>query len=221
VSLSSPQSLARVAAWCTVGLIVLGPVGLVVVPGMTTVPGDLAATAALQAESPWLVRLGLGAELGVVGVELILVTALWGLFRRVHREGAALATAARLSMTVMQAGCAAVGFAALAVFMSPELDPGLAGTLLEVRTAGNLVWQLIFGVHCLVLGALVVRSGWFPWVLGALMGVAGASYLGIGVGSLIWPDSAETLAGTLGIAAALGEIPLYAWMLFRPLRTSD
>lgn len=209
----APVPAARLAAWCTVGLVVLGPLSLVVIPGLTTVPGDLAATAQLMADNPLLARSGLLGELGIVFIELFMSVALYAFFRPLHRDAALLIGGTRLAMTVLQAVAALVGFAVVAVLTTSSPDLAASETLQALRTSATLVWQAIFGLHCLILGGAVLRFAPVPRVFGALMLVAGGAYLAIGLGTLSVPAAGDTLMGVGGLLATLGEVPLYVYLL--------
>ncbi|MBX2802310.1 MAG: DUF4386 domain-containing protein [Myxococcales bacterium] len=216
----SRRAAARLAAWCTVGLVALGPVSLVVVPSMTTVPGDVAATAALLAEHATLARVGMLGELGIVAIELVMTVALLALFRDTHREGALLVAGSRLAMTVLQAVTAVAGFAAVAWLSSQEPGGHLAGgaALLDLRQSGTGAWQMVFGMHCVVLGAMIGRSGLVPRWLGGLMAAAGGAYLVMGGAPLLLGQMPAGLDAVLGLVATVGEVPFYLYLLFRPLR---
>lgn len=212
--LSVPGS-ARLAAWCTVALVLVGPVSLVMIPEMTTVPGDLAATAALLSDNARLARAGMLGEMGIVAIELVMTVALVALFRDSHRDGALLVGASRLAMAMLQSVTAVAGFAAVAWFSASHADLAGGAALLDLRAAGTYAWQVVFGIHCVALGWVIVRSRLVPRWLGVAMGCAGVAYLAMGGVPLVDPGPHPTLDTVASIVAMFGELPLYVYLLFR------
>ena len=101
----------------------------------------------------------------------------------------------------------------LSVLTTSSPDLAASETLQALRTSATLVWQAIFGLHCLILGGAVLRFAPVPRVFGALMLVAGGAYLAIGLGTLSVPAAGDTLMGVGGLLATLGEVPLYVYLL--------
>lgn len=187
-------------------LVTVGPFSLVYVPSVVLVPGDGAATVANLAEHAGLVRAGLLGELAIALTELVMVAALYQLFRPVSEGLAVLAAGARGAMATLQGAALVPGL--LATTWS---TPDLVLATFEVREAVVTVWQAFFAVHCLVLGVLIARSRLVPGGLGVLMSVAGVGYgamaLGPLLGSTAWTGPAQALA--------LTEIPFFLWVLVR------
>jgi hypothetical protein len=103
-------------------------------------------------------------------------------------------------------------------------EPGqlhaLSLLFLEVHRHGYDLGLVFFGLHCLVLGYLFVRSSYFPAVLGVLMALASLGYL---VGSFtlfLAPDHAAAIAWVYG-APLIGELSLCLWLLIKGVRTGN
>ena len=207
------RTAPRIAGACALALMVIGPLSLMWIPEQTVRPGDLAATAALQAASPLLVRLGLLGELGIVIIELVMALALLAMFERTQRHGARLVAVSRLAMAGGQAAAALAGAGALALFVDGALEP--AGGLLALRASSALVWQGLFGVHCAALAAVMLREATIPRLLGAGMVSAALGYLLIGFGGLLLPEHQALLSSAPVIVATLGEVPFFLWLLVR------
>ena len=93
----------------------------------------------------------------------------------------------------------------------------LALHALEVHRHGYDLGLVFFGVHCAMLGALLVRSTAFPSVLGVLMALAGAGYL-IGSGTLfLAPPLAPSVAPVYALPL-VGELAFAGWLLVRGVR---
>lgn len=70
-----------------------------------------------------------------------------------------------------------------------------------------------FGFYCILVGSLIIRSTFFPRVLGLLIALAGAGLL-INVLSVLAPAPLAHTMSTIGFAIdGIGEIPLALWLL--------
>ena len=94
--------------------------------------------------------------------------------------------------------------------------PGLAGTDLAALPFGlfSAIWDaglLLFGVHLLLLGVLLIRAPFTPGWLGVLVSIAGAGYLTDTVIQLLALNSAFSV----GTFTFIGEVVLFIWLLVR------
>jgi hypothetical protein len=67
---------------------------------------------------------------------------------------------------------------------------------------------VVFGLYCLLIGCLILRSAFMPRILGALMVTAGAGWL-----TFLSPQFAHSLSPYPYIAGGIGEISLTLWLL--------
>lgn len=203
--------MARLAGFLVLLLVVVGPVGLVLVPGAIVVPGDPVATHEALVAAPGLFRVGLGAEAAVVLIEVALTALLWSLLRPVSEPLAAVATLARAVMTGLQGVGLLIGVAVALGAPSAEL----VDVAFTLRQATVLTWQLPFGLHLVLLGVLIARSSFLPRGFSVPVGIAGVAYVTHTVVMLLWPEGAGLAEAFVGIAALLGEVPFFLWMLAR------
>jgi len=204
-------SPARTAGLCALGLMVLGPVALMVIPAQTVVPGDLAATAALQTTQASLVGLGVVAELGIVVIELVLTVALWAVFAERQPHGAALVGVSRLAMTLGQATVALLGLGALMGFEQGLVEA--AGGLLAAKSAGALVWKAVFSLHCGVLAVVMLRDAEIPKLLSGLMALTAVAYGAVSVGGIVAHHLEPVWSSAPLAALMMGEVAFFLWML--------
>jgi hypothetical protein len=80
---------------------------------------------------------------------------------------------------------------------------------------GLLVAQMFFGLWLLPLGYLVIKSGFFPKVLGVLLIGACFAYLAELFLGIITPDSGDSIATFTGPIQAIAELSFIAWLLFK------
>jgi hypothetical protein len=71
----------------------------------------------------------------------------------------------------------------------------------------------VFGIYCLLLGWLVLRSTFLPRLVGALMALAGACYIFSSLADLLAPAFARTLLPHLNDPTLLGEGALALWLI--------
>jgi hypothetical protein len=141
----------------------------------------------------------------------------------VSRTLSLAAAFARLAMTVMQgmnllnyllALTLLSGAGYLAVFTVDQLQ-ALALLFLNAYEYVALIWGAFFGLHTLLLGYLVYKSGYFPRILGVLMVVASLGYLMDSFGNLLLPQYDAIFASVVLWAALLGELPFAIWLLIK------
>lgn len=83
------------------------------------------------------------------------------------------------------------------------------------------IWSLgliVFGVHLLLLGALILRAPVIPSWMGYLAAFAGLSYVAIHTLHALWPGFAlyqAKVETVLGLPLALGELCLALWLLVK------
>ena len=90
---------------------------------------------------------------------------------------------------------------------------GLAGCALGVLNPLHLVpfhihSLVVFGLYCLLIGYLILRSTFLPRILGALMMIAGLGWL-----TFVSHRLASYLSPYHYVAGGIGEITLTLWLL--------
>lgn len=76
------------------------------------------------------------------------------------------------------------------------------------------IWQnalMIFGLHLIVLGIVVIQAGYMKKILGILVLIAGAGYLADGIIRIAMPESDFSLT----LYTFVGELVLMLWLLIR------
>lgn len=97
----------------------------------------------------------------------------------------------------------------LSVFATDQLQ-ALAYVFLAIRVQANDIGLVFFGLHCLGVGYLIVRSIFLPRLVGALMLMAGFGWL-----TFLWPPLAQSLAPFNMLPGAVGELSLTLWLLVK------
>jgi hypothetical protein len=216
----SPQAYARLAGVSWLMTILTGAFAMFA-GGRAIVPGDPAATAANILAHESLFRLGIAANLSATAWYLAATLFVYGLLKPVNRSLSLLAAFFSL------VGCAigVVGFAlqlaplvilrgaqTLSVFSVEQLR-ALAFVFLRVQAQASNIGFVFFGLHCLLVGGLILRSTFLPRTVGVLMVGAGLGWLTDSVASLLSPAFARLLSPYILIPGILGEMSLTLWLL--------
>lgn len=219
------RTIRQASVTAGVGLLLMAALAgfakIVVLDGMVT-EGNAVQTAADIIESGGVFRLGIVSLFLVIVLDFAVA---WGLYRvlsPVSRNMSMLAAAFRLVFAAVF--LAAVGHllevlrllgddSYLSVFSAGQLQ---AQALLEI-TAFSDLWTValgLFGVHLLIAGYLVYRSGYAPRFLGVLLGIAGVGYLidsfGVVLSQGSWTE--------VGAFTFIGEFLLALWLVIRGSR---
>jgi hypothetical protein len=99
----------------------------------------------------------------------------------------------------------------LAVFSVEQLQ-ALTLMFLKLRVQANNIGLVFFGLHCLGVGYLILRSTFLPRLVGALMVFAGLGWL-----TFLSPPLANSLAPFNMLPGGIGELSLTLWLLIRGL----
>jgi len=174
--------------------------------------------------SPGLLRMGIAAFLVVVLLDVVVAWALYDLLAPVSQTGARLAAWFRVAYAAVYAVALAPLLSALRLTAELDylttLDPAIlqAQVMLALNGFSN-IWNLgltLFGVHLLIVGALVMRSNTIPRWAGVAVAVAGLGYLVDTFGRLLLPTAD---LGFLMITF-FGEALFMVWLLWHGLRRS-
>ncbi len=223
---TSPIIHARLAGLGYLIIIFAGIFAEFFVRSSLIVPGDATATAANLMASNSLYRAGIASEFVMLLCDVFVAGALYVVFRSVNRNLALLAAFFRLAHASIVAvnllntwvPLLLVGDAGyLAVFSTEQLH-ALALLLLEAHSYGYVIGLVFFGAHCVLLGYLVIRSGFLPKGLGFLLLVAAGGYLADGFGRTLLADYARyenVFLLAVFVPAFIGELSFCLWMLFK------
>jgi hypothetical protein len=224
---NSIQMTARIAAILTLLIVVLAPFSMVYIPTTLIAPGDAAATASNIAASEGLFRIGMASDSIVFLIEIVLTVLLYFLIKPVNKTLSLAAAFSRLAMTIIQ-GINLLnhffvllllsGAGYLTVF-APDQTQALMLLFLNAHESVVLIWGLFFGLHLLVFGYLVYRSGYFPKFLGILLLIVSLCYLTQSFGNMLFPQY-KALFTSIGSLAFL-EIVFPLWLLFKGVNVEE
>jgi hypothetical protein len=186
------------------------------------VTGDAAATARNIADGELTYRLGILTGLLTLVIFIFLVASLYKLFNEVDKNlallmvllvaiGVAVALANLLNKFAPLVLLSGADY--LSVFTKPQLE-ALALGFLRLHSNGANVSTAFWGLWLFPFGILVIRSGFFPRVLGMLLLVAGFAYLTSSVTSIALPDYRQVISRFM-MPLYFGEVPIVFWLLIK------
>ena len=181
-------------------------------------PGDAAATMNNIMSHEQLFRMGIVSLILIVFLDIFVALALYLFFRNVD-SGVSLLTAwFRLVYSILFAAAIVYYLDVLQLLSGDSylvaLNPDLLHTqvMLSVNSF-NDGWALafiFFGFHLALLGYLVMNSDFIPKIIGALVSIAGISYLVDYFGRFLYPDMDWIFSTIFG----WGELIFMIWLIF-------
>jgi hypothetical protein len=216
VSPADPRLKARVAGLLYVVLIGLGGFAEFFTRINLMVSGNAAATAANIEKSQTLFRLGLAADIIGTACYIAVTVILYELFKPVSRSVSLLAAFFSLAGCVVLAAnlvnhvapMLLLGGAAYQNVFTPTQLDAMALTALRLHAYGYNIAMVFFALYCLLLGYLIIRSTFFPRLIGALLVFAGLTDLSNSFSTFL-----DLPIPYIGLPALIGEGSLALWLL--------
>jgi hypothetical protein len=213
---------ARLAGLLYLLMSIAGIFSVLYVPSVVVVPGDAAATARRIGEAAFLYRV---AVLGDLFASILFLFVGWSLYHLLEDVSRRLATlmvilvsvSAAVSVVLVVGRIAPLvllsGADFLAVLPKAHLEALALGSL-RLHGKGVEVVSAFWGLWLFPFGILVIRSGFFPKILGVLLLVAGLAYLTGSATSIVFPARSALLARIL-MPLQAAELPMLVWLLVK------
>jgi hypothetical protein len=193
------------------------------------IPNDAAATMANIISNQELFRTGLISDLMAFMLDTVISVLLYQIFKSVNKTLTLIAAVLRLlahpaiaSLNLLNHYMALQVASGTSPLNSLAIEDQQAWvlTFMNAHNAGYLLAGAFFGIHCLLLGALLYRSMLIPKLFGVFMIIASGGYLLETFGNFLLPGYETQLANIVGISAALGEVSLTFYLLIKGIRDS-
>jgi hypothetical protein len=193
------------------------------------VPEDATSTAENIMASSGPFRMGIFFFLVVAILDVVVAWALYILFKPVNKSLSLLAAWFRIVYAAIFAVALINLFTALQFFTGTnylkafEVNQLYAQGMVSLSAfrSGWDIGLVIFGLHLLVLGYLVFKSGfaskWFGILLSILLVIAGVGYLADSIGKFLLPNYNTSIAQFTFI----GEVLLIFWLLWKGIKGFD
>jgi hypothetical protein len=224
--MSATRNPGRVAGLWYLLLVFIGPLRLIHIPNKLFVEGNAAATVNNIVAHEWLFRFGIVSDLVGAVILILLVLALYRLFKGVDQTLAVLvvifggvmpATIDLISVVSDAAALmAARGGEILSVFDKPQQD-ALAMLFLKLGDFQTTAAEILWGVWLLPLALLVYRSRFLPRFLGAWLALCGFAYVILSLTGELLPQYQDKVF-TYAQPAFFGELALVLWLVIKGAR---
>jgi hypothetical protein len=216
--MDSTHRTARLAGFLYLVMAILMFFGYMFIPARFS--GDAATMARKIVEDALTYRITILMALVAQILFVFVVLNLYELFRGVDRK------LARLMVTLVCIGIAcdfvhlALRMAPLALLTDKDALPAFSSaqtvelSLTSFSVGANLgkLATSIWGLWLFPFGMLVIRSRWFPRLLGVLLMVTGAAYVATSFTGIVFPDQLP-LVSRVAMPLYFGELPIVFWML--------
>lgn len=205
-------------------------VGLFSMLGFTgfIVPGDATSTAGNIIAGELTYRMWILTDFVTFILFILLVVSLYNLFKAVNKWHAMLMVLlVSVGVTIGLANLVnkiaplilLSGADYLSVFTKTQLD-ALALGFLSLNSSGNDIDAAFWGLWLFPFGILVMKSGFFPRILGILLLVAGFAYLTISVTGIVLPTYSHVVTQAMK-PLLFGEFPIIFWLLIKGAKVQE
>jgi hypothetical protein len=182
--------------------------------------GDAAATMAKILADEWLFRLSIAGFLAGQVSQIFVMLALCRMFNPVDRDQARSLFASVIAMVPVAFLNILGKFAPLILLKDPVFLKAFAPTQLqalamlfiELQKYGLIIVGIFWGLWLIPLGVLVLKSGWFPKILGILLFIGCMGYVTGSLTAIAFP-SAGRIVTPIANALAFGEPPFILWLI--------
>lgn len=228
----SPLVYARLAGFGLLFMFMLAIFANFFVLEGLIIPGDPTATANSIKANEMLFRGGIASFIVVLILDILVAWAFYILLKPVNKNLALLAAWCRLIYTAIF-GVAIYNFISVLHLLSGaayltvfETDYLHAQVMLLINAFNNgwLIGLVFFGLHLLVVGYLIFKSGFMPRILGILLIIGSLGYLIDSFAKILlsnYTDYETIFLLIVAVPGIIGELSLAIWLLFRGKRIPD
>jgi hypothetical protein len=217
----TPFAAARLTGLFYLVIVITGLFAEAFVRGPLVDPDNLAATAANLLEAETLFRIGGAAGVLTLICDVLVAYLLYEIFKPLNAGVSLLTAIFRLVFTAAMVAVTAFHFSPLVLLGGGAYVDALPTAQLEalshlslrVHSLGFAIALAFFGVHCILLGWLIVTSRLMPYFVGLLVVGAGCAYLINTLLILTAPTTASAAFPFILLPAFVGEITLTLWLL--------
>jgi len=188
------------------------------------IAGDAIATANNILVNSALFKWGLVTDLIAFSTDIAISVLLYILLKSVNKPLALIMACFRL---IAHPGVATANLLNHAAALNVLESDGLASQFSQIQLSelslffmeahhlGYILAGVAFGIHCFMLGYLLMKSVHFPTILGILMIGASFGYLIESFGFILYPEHKVIFGWIVGLSAALGEVTFCIWLIVK------
>ena len=218
-----PQPWARAGSLAYLIIIVLGFTGEMLVRGKLIVSGNPAATTQNIGAHRLLWRLGIAGDITMHICDAIVSVVYYILLKRINKNIALIALFLGLVQTAVLVAnkmnlvmpLLLLGDGTYLKTLGQQQLETLSYLSIRAHGFGFGIGLVFSGCACLLDGWLIIKSGYFPRVLGVLIQLAGICYLLNSFALIISPSLAGSLFPAIILPPFIGELSVALWLLFK------
>lgn len=222
----SVRQAAKIAGAAYVALFVLGIFANFVVREGLIEAGDASATVANIQDSELLFRIGIVSFLIIFVLDVVIAWLLYIIFRSESRDISLVAAWFRLVYTAFLGIAVIFFFVVLQLLSGVDYLSSLSTGQIEAQVmlyldAFNFTWLiglLMFGIHLIILGYLILKSVSIPKYMGVLLVLAGAGYvIDTTAFSVLseYEDYSDVFLAIVAIPSIVGELAFTIWLFMK------
>ncbi len=224
--MTAPKTLARIAGSLYLIMALCAGFAEFYVRSRLVESGNAGATADNIRASATLFRVGFVVDLVQATSFLLTAMALYLLLKHVNQlAAAAMVTLVAVSVAVQSLNLLNQ-YTALTIATGENYTRafGHAGSdaltmlFVDMQRNGFVIAEMFFALWLLPLGYLVIKSGYFPKLLGVLLIIGCVGYLADLFARLLAPDLGARIGGFVGVPGAVAELSFLAWLLVKAVR---
>lgn len=182
-------------------------------------PDQLSNTIQNWESNSFFLRMGIASDMVMVLADIGLAWVFWALFKNDFPELSILAA----SFRIVQAAMIGTNLNNLIEVILVPIDSITLNTLyssLEAHRLGYLISGIPFGVCCILLAFMMVKSSWFSKILGWMVGIAGIAYLVDSFTQLLFPEYGNLTEILILSTAVITELTLCIYLLWNGIKKS-
>lgn len=220
------KSAGRLTGGLYLLLALIGGPAYFLVTEALIVAGDAVATTQNIVSNETLFRLGAAAWLVTALIDIVIAYLLYWIFAPASPRLALMAMVFRLIYVAVHASAMTSLFGIISL-----IDHGAAAgapddvlRLAEAHMNGFMVSLLFFGVHLMIVAAMVYRTGFVPKLFAVLLVLAGLAYSVDTFALALLPTASDVSAyidQAVTILATAGEIGFLLWLLVAGIKAED
>jgi Domain of unknown function (DUF4386) len=219
----SIKTTARIGGILYLAIIFAGIFSEMFVRGKFIVAGNATATATNIMASQSLWRMGIASDLLMHICDVPLVLILYMLLKPVNKNLALLAMLFTLIQTAVLVAFKLNLFMSLLLLsdanylkaLEPHQLQALSYAFIRSDAYGFSFGLLFFGFACLVIGYLIIKSGYFPKLIGVLMQIGGLCYIINSFALILAPKFADILFPSILLPSFIAEISFCLWLIVK------
>lgn len=223
---SSPNSYARIAGISYLLIIAFGLIGQLSIRGslIDFESAKLTASNIWEAQNIW--RLGITGDVLMHALDIPVMIILYFLLKPVSKVFALMAVAFNMAQTAVLIANKLVLLVPLIIMSDTQYAAAFEAEqihsqvmlLVDIHNYGFGLGLVFFGFACVGYGLLIYYSDYLPKIIGALIVVAGLSYLVNSFTLLLFP-SLSSIVFPILILSFLGELTFALWLVFKGVDT--